>query len=127
LWRARSLGLYGKQEHHRRTAVTGPFHTGVAQDWAQSRTAGNPHGQLMERIGGPWLTILELFRRVKSSQGFRTLESPRGSDSDEETYRPIDAKQNLPYLICVAENALGTEFQNRLPKAIAVVTRPHFL
>jgi hypothetical protein len=44
-------------------------------------TYRKPFDMIFERAkqgnGGPWLTILELFRRVRSRQGFRTLKSYR--------------------------------------------------
>jgi hypothetical protein len=47
------------------------------------------------RKGGPWLTILELFRRARSSQVSRTLESSRCSDSYEEHKRRSDCTNPL--------------------------------
>jgi hypothetical protein len=38
--------------------------------------------------GGPWLTILELFRWARSSQGFHALEGSRSSDSNEKRGYP---------------------------------------
>ena len=39
--------------------------------------------------GGPSLTVLELFRRVRSSQGFSTLESSHRSNSKEYRRAPV--------------------------------------
>jgi hypothetical protein len=51
-------------------------------------TYRKPFGMIFERAktgnGGPWLTILELFRRARSSQGFHTLQTSRCSNSNEE-------------------------------------------
>jgi len=43
--------------------------------------------RLPENAGGPWLTILELFRWARSSQGFRAWEGFRCLDSNEVDVR----------------------------------------
>ena len=64
---------------------------------------------LLMMNGGPWLTILELFRWVRSWQGFHTLESSRCSDSNEEHRAPVvDCTQ------VSSGNAAGKRSQHRL-------------
>jgi hypothetical protein len=47
--------------------------------------------------GGPWLTILELFRWVRSSQGFHTWEISRCSDSNAEHRAPVVDCTQVPF------------------------------
>lgn len=51
-----------------------------------------PAYTMRAKAGGPWLTILELFHRVRSSQEFRTLERARCSDSREKHRAPVVAR-----------------------------------
>ncbi len=47
--------------------------------------------------GGPWLTILELFRWIGLSQGSRTLESSGCSDSNEKHRDLVVACAQVPF------------------------------
>jgi hypothetical protein len=47
-------------------------------------------------FGGPWLTILELFRQARSSRGFRTSDRPRCFDSDEDHQAPSSSAPKGP-------------------------------